>query len=84
MSELTDLYQEVILDHNRRPHNFRVIDGANAKQEGMLRRRPKNNPQVDRKLRPRNSIFPKEKQAVLRTEAPQKLSFRALRTGIAA
>lgn len=34
MSELTDLYQEVILDHNRRPHNFRVIEGANAKQEG--------------------------------------------------
>jgi len=33
MSELTDLYQEVILDHNRRPHNFRVIDGA-TKQEG--------------------------------------------------
>ena len=34
MSELTDLYQEVILDHNRRPHNFRAIDGASAKQEG--------------------------------------------------
>ena len=34
MSELTDLYQEVILDHNRRPHNFRVIDGATARQEG--------------------------------------------------
>ena len=34
MSELTDLYQEVILDHNRRPHNFRVIDEATAKQEG--------------------------------------------------
>src|SRR4029079_11315747 len=34
MSELTDLYQEVILDHNRRPHNFRVIEGADAKQEG--------------------------------------------------
>jgi nitrogen fixation NifU-like protein len=34
MSELTDLYQEVILDHNRRPHNFRVIDDASAKQEG--------------------------------------------------
>jgi nitrogen fixation NifU-like protein len=31
---LSDLYQEVILDHNRRPHNFRVIDGATAKQEG--------------------------------------------------
>jgi nitrogen fixation protein NifU and related proteins len=34
MSELTDLYQEVILDHNRRPHNFRAIDAASAKQEG--------------------------------------------------
>ena len=34
MSELNDLYQEVILDHNRRPHNFRVIDPASAKQEG--------------------------------------------------
>ena len=33
MSELTDLYQEVILDHNRRPHNFRVIEGA-TQQEG--------------------------------------------------
>jgi nitrogen fixation NifU-like protein len=34
MSELSDLYQEVILDHNRRPHNFRVIENASAKQEG--------------------------------------------------
>lgn len=34
MSSLNDLYQEVILDHNRRPHNFRVIDPATAKQEG--------------------------------------------------
>lgn len=34
MSELNELYQEVILDHNRRPHNFRVIDPASAKQEG--------------------------------------------------
>ncbi len=34
MSELTDLYQEVILDHNRRPHNFRVIDAPTATQEG--------------------------------------------------
>ena len=33
MSELTDLYQEVILDHNRRPHNFRVIEGA-TRQDG--------------------------------------------------
>jgi len=34
MSELSDLYQEVILDHNRRPRNFRVIDPATASQEG--------------------------------------------------
>src|SRR4029079_9666571 len=34
MSELTDLYQEVILDHNRRPRNFRAIDEASRRQEG--------------------------------------------------
>jgi nitrogen fixation protein NifU and related proteins len=34
MSELTDLYQEVILDHNRRPRNFRAIDAASRRQEG--------------------------------------------------
>jgi nitrogen fixation protein NifU and related proteins len=34
VSELSELYQEVILDHNRRPHNFRVIESATAKQEG--------------------------------------------------
>lgn len=34
MSELNDLYQEVILDHNRRPRNFRAIDPATATQEG--------------------------------------------------
>ncbi len=28
MSELRDLYQEVILDHNRRPRNFGVLEGA--------------------------------------------------------
>ena len=28
MSDLTDLYQEVILDHNRRPRNFGVLPGA--------------------------------------------------------
>ena len=34
MSHLTDLYQEVILDHNRRPRNFRALDEANRTQEG--------------------------------------------------
>ena len=31
ISELQDLYQEVILDHNKRPRNFRiVVDGRKA------------------------------------------------------
>jgi len=34
MSELTDLYQEVILDHNRRPRNFGVLACANHSAEG--------------------------------------------------
>ena len=32
-AELQDLYQEVILDHNRRPRNFRAIKGG-RKAEG--------------------------------------------------
>jgi nitrogen fixation protein NifU and related proteins len=27
-ADIQDLYQEVILDHNRRPRNFRAIEGA--------------------------------------------------------
>ncbi len=34
MSELGDLYQEVILDHNRQPRNFGEIEGANRHAEG--------------------------------------------------
>jgi nitrogen fixation NifU-like protein len=34
MSEIDDLYQEVILDHNRSPRNFREIENANRKSEG--------------------------------------------------
>ena len=34
MSELTDLYQEVILDHNRRPRNFHALAGASHMAEG--------------------------------------------------
>ena len=34
MSDLRDLYQEVILDHNRRPRNFRRIDDADRTCEG--------------------------------------------------
>jgi nitrogen fixation NifU-like protein len=32
--EIDDLYQEVILDHNRRPRNFRALD-AGRKAEGF-------------------------------------------------
>jgi nitrogen fixation NifU-like protein len=34
MSELDDLYQEVILDHNKSPRNFRAMASANRKAEG--------------------------------------------------
>jgi nitrogen fixation protein NifU and related proteins len=34
MSDLADLYQEVILDHNRRPRNFRALPGASHSAEG--------------------------------------------------
>jgi nitrogen fixation NifU-like protein len=34
MSELSDLYQEVILDHNKNPRNFREIETANFKADG--------------------------------------------------
>ncbi len=35
MSDLRELYQEVILDHNKRPRNFRVIDPASHRAEGF-------------------------------------------------
>ena len=34
MNELRDLYQEVILDHNRRPRNFGGLPNANREAEG--------------------------------------------------
>jgi nitrogen fixation NifU-like protein len=34
MSDLDDLYQEVILDHNKSPRNFRLMPDANRKAEG--------------------------------------------------
>jgi len=33
-SELRDLYQEVILDHNKRPRNYRVMENANHRADG--------------------------------------------------
>jgi nitrogen fixation NifU-like protein len=34
MSDLNDLYQEVILDHNRRPRNFHALADADHSAEG--------------------------------------------------
>jgi len=35
MSELGDLYQEVILDHNKKPRNFHELPDANHTAEGF-------------------------------------------------
>lgn len=34
MSDLRDLYQEVILDHNKRPRNFGTLDPADRRADG--------------------------------------------------
>jgi nitrogen fixation protein NifU and related proteins len=34
MSELSELYQQVILDHNKKPRNFRKLETANRSAEG--------------------------------------------------
>jgi len=34
MSELEDLYQDVILEHSKHPRNFRVMETANRQAEG--------------------------------------------------
>lgn len=34
-AELDELYQSIILDHNRRPKNFREMEDATASAEGM-------------------------------------------------
>ena len=35
MSELRELYQEVILEHSKHPRNYRALDAANHKAEGF-------------------------------------------------
>jgi nitrogen fixation NifU-like protein len=34
MSELSELYQQVILDHNKKPRNFHKLEAANFSAEG--------------------------------------------------
>jgi nitrogen fixation protein NifU and related proteins len=33
-SDLSDLYQEVVLEHSKRPRNYRVVEGHNAEAAG--------------------------------------------------
>jgi nitrogen fixation NifU-like protein len=35
MSDLSDLYQEVVLDHGKRPRNFGPLEGATHRAEGL-------------------------------------------------
>ena len=35
MYDLQELYQEVVMDHNRRPRNFRKLEGANRTAKGF-------------------------------------------------
>ncbi len=35
MSELRELYQEVILEHSKKPRNYRALETANHKAEGF-------------------------------------------------
>ncbi len=35
MNDLQDLYAEVVMDHNRRPRNFKKIDDADRSAEGF-------------------------------------------------
>ena len=35
MSELSELYQQVILDHNKKPRNFHKLENANRSAEGF-------------------------------------------------
>jgi nitrogen fixation NifU-like protein len=34
-SDLQDLYQDVVLDHGKRPRNFREVEGASHKAQGF-------------------------------------------------
>ena len=35
MSGLSDLYQEILLEHNSKPHNFKAVEDASQTSEGF-------------------------------------------------
>ena len=34
MAGLSDLYQEILLEHNRKPHNFKILEESNHSSDG--------------------------------------------------
>jgi nitrogen fixation protein NifU and related proteins len=54
MSDLQDLYQAIILDHNRRPKNYGTLEGANRRREG---RNPSCGDVIDLELRVENDAI---------------------------
>ena len=72
MSDLSDLYQEVILDHNRRPRNFHALADASHTRRGLqpaVRRPPDAVPEGRRRHR----------SATWRSKAPDAPSRRRRR-----
>jgi nitrogen fixation NifU-like protein len=51
MSDLQELYQSIILDHNRRPKNYGALEGANRRKEG---RNPSCGDEINLELRVEN------------------------------
>jgi nitrogen fixation NifU-like protein len=66
-AELRELYQSVILDHNKRPRNFGEPAGANRSAEGV-------NPLCGDQLTVTKSPKPDLKAAVVRSRWPLRLS----------
>ena len=59
MSDLRELYQEVILDHNKRPRNFRVLDRRRPPRRGLqpaLRRPGDRLPEAGRRRGQRRQL----------------------------
>jgi nitrogen fixation NifU-like protein len=48
VSDLQELYQSIILDHNRRPKNYGTLEGANRRKSG---RNPSCGDEIDLELR---------------------------------
>jgi nitrogen fixation NifU-like protein len=54
MSDLQELYQSIILDHNRRPKNYGALEGANRRKEG---RNPSCGDEINLELKVENDAI---------------------------